>query len=799
MAAALAAVLLGATPRPALLTVYSAPAGDRPAGASPGHPTDAVLPDGRTAAPLGDAVFVGTHPQGVAVSPDGRYAIVSNDAPHSDLTPPGGTGAALVAGYSLAVVDTRTMQVKSVFTADPVQLFIGIAAVRDPANAQQTIVLASDGANNTVRVFDLSDDGTLTLEPRGIAMPALADEHSANEHRAFPATIDISADARIAYVVNNLGGTVAAIDLASRTLLHSVAVGFLPFGVASAAGHLYVTNGGLSAYHVLESPTRVPQFAVAPADPYKSSSLSTIPLDANGDLDPDPNAVASVRMDPVPDGVDLVGGARPAAIVARRDGRYAYVAMENVDRVATVDLADRRVVAGLDLRLFVNAPYGTQPSAETLSSDGTRLYVALAGINAVAVLDARDPARLHRLGLIPTAWYPSALTLSPDGRYLYVTAAKGVDGWGELQRVDLRKLPLIKSTLSALRYNRTVRAAAQNTMVPALRSNKRSVGIDRVVYISVGDATFDAMLGDLKSANGTQHGNGDPSLAMYPDSVTPNLHALAQSYALADNFYAIDNNLDLNLQAALSGAVTVYAERTVNVSDARRPLDAHGQDPDDYTRAGYLFNALARAGMAYRDYGGLVRLSGYEDGSQRGRPSNGLGGAYTLDVPALAALDGHIDLDYAGWNPAIGDARRAQAFIDDMDRLVKSEAMPAYTYVWLPTVPGRDGVADADRALGKIVEYLTHTPHWSSTAIFVVPDGVQNSRDHVNSARSYALVVSPFAKQGYLGHAHLSVASVVKTEEELLGLPPLALNDLLATDMADFIGEVPYPSPYQAR
>ena len=80
----------------------------------------------------------------------------------------------------------------------------------------------------------------------------------------------------------------------------------------------------------------------------------------------------------------------------------------------------------------------------------------------------------------------------------------------------------------------------------------------------------------------------------------------------------------------------------------------------------------------------------------------------------------------------------------------------------------------------------------------MVGDGVTGGMvDRVNPAHSFALVVSPLAKPGYRGKAHLSVASVVKTEEELLGLEPLALGDLLATDMADFFGDVPYPTPYQ--
>ena len=605
----------------------------------------------------------------------------------------------------------------------------------------------------------------------------------------------------MAYVASNLSGRVSAIDLATRRVLGNAPTGYFPAGIATAGDRIILANGGLSAYAPLAQPVPAPKFAPASADPLQSSSLSIFALDGTGAFSAQ-SAAASVPMDPVPDGVDNVGGARPDAVVARHAGGYAYVTLANVDRVATVQLdGDPHVVPGLDLRFFVTktftSPYGTQPSAEALSRDDKRLYVALAGLNAVAVIDAHDPARLHRLGLIPTAWYPSALALSPDGRYLYITAAKGVDGWGELQRVDLAHLPLAAATYSALRYNRTQISPKRNNVVPTLHSGKRSNVIDHVVFIAVGDESYDAIFGDLG------RGNGDPSYVTDGASVTPNLHALANAYGIADNFYVADSNLDINALAELGGAATLYAQRAVQVNTARLPLDDRGDDPEDYPRVGYLFNALSRARLSYRDYGGLLALSGYRASPVNTRGRNprpavpGLGGSYTLDVPALAALDGNVDLDYPGWNPAIGDDARVAQFVDDMGRLVQSDQEPAFTYLWLPASDA-GGMAAADRALGQAVAFLSRTPHWSSTAIFVVGEGVAGPRDHVNRARSYALVVSPLARPGYVGHAHLSVASVVKTEEELLGLPGLSLADLLSTDMADFFGQVPYPTTYQA-
>lgn len=773
----MAAVLLGAAP-PAPLTVYSAPAASRPAGASTERATDAVLPDGRIGAPLGDAIFVGTDPLAVAISPDGRYAIVANAEQSSSAGSPPASAPNIAAGYSLSVVDAHAMRVVSVYRDASLALFTGLAATSDPANPSQTLVLASDGAHNLVRCFDLGSDGVLA--PAGSIAVA-----------GFPDAIAVDPSGRIAYVTSDLGDSVTAIDLASRRVAGAVVrTGYFPAGVAVSGDRLYVTNGGLSSYAAVGAPSLLPNFANPAVDEDRSSSLSVFSLESDGAIDTDLAGAPNVRMDPVPDGVQNVGGARPDAIVVRRRGAYAYVTMANVDRVATVALdGEPRVVAGLDLRLFVDAPYGTQPSAEVLSRDDKRLYVALAGLNAVAVLDARDPAKLHRLGLIPTAWFPSALALSPDGRYLFVTAAKGVDGWGELQRVDLHRLPLEAATLSALRYNRSVTAAKLNPVVPALRSGRRSSAIDHVVYISVGDESYDAIFGDLGE------GNGDPAYVTDGASVTPNLHALASAYGIADNFYVADPNLDANALASLGGAASLYAQRVVHVNSGRMPLDDRGNDPEDYPRDGYLFNALARAGLSYRDYGGMLALSGYRaEPAQRNSRARGV---YTLDVPGLAALDGHVDLDYPGWNPSIGDDARAAEFVADMGRLVASDEEPAYTYLWLPE-SSTGGMREADQALGRIVAFLSGTPHWSSTAVFVVGEGVASPRDHVNPARSYALVISPLARTHYVGQQHLGVASVVKTEEELLGLPPLSLADLLATDMADFFGAVPYPSTYQA-
>lgn len=833
-AAGLACALLGAAAPET--TIYSAPAGNRPAGAPKAtNPYGVILPNGRIVSPAGKSVVVGMNALGLALSPNGRYAIVSNDDERQEDARSSISPMAR-GGYTLAVVDTRTMRLTDVYKAKNASFFLGVAALKDPNDPRRTLVIASGGPSNTVHFFRLSRAGTLREEPPALTIPGPTDPRFANQNHAFPGSLTVSRNGRIAYAVNNLANSVTAIDIAGRRVMHSAPVGYFPYGAAVAGTRLFVTDPGLMRYRNLAKPVDVPQFADVAAS-NGASALSVLSLGPHGDVSP--AGAYSLTLDRAPDGLHTVGGAQPSAIVTSKDGRYAFVCMTNVDRIAVVALSRApHAVGGLQLRLFDRSPFGTQPNALTLSPDGKRLYVALAGINAVAVLDARNPAKLHRLGLIPTGWYPTALTVSPDGRFLYVANAKGIgqeprfEGappyrrdaddrilqssgdsntiWATLQRIDLHRLPLAKTTLSALRYTRVAHAYAANALVPPLRSMHPSSAIEHVVFILEENKTYDSMLGDLTDAAGRPHGNGDPNLVSFAESVTPNLHALAREFGVADNFYSDGDESDAGHQFAAGGVATAYSEKTLLVKYGRRPLVNKNEDPEDYPRAGYIFNAAQAAGLSYRDYGELVRLSGYDEGRTKNprdddpnfrdpqdtsARTGGLGGLYSLDVPAPVALRDHIDLDYPGWNLRIRDERRADEFIRDYGVLEKSGQAPAFTYIWLPDDHGGYGpnipslpeeVADGDRALGKIVAYLTHQPTWRSTAIFILPDDAQSSRDHVSEHRSYAVVVSPFAKRGYVGSRHISTVSVLKTEEELLGLGPLALGDLLASDMADF-------------
>jgi YVTN family beta-propeller protein len=830
---------------------FEAPAGQLQAGPlSASDPYQQVLPSGRILRPNGKSVVVGMNALGFALSPDGRFAIVSNDDQAQSKTVSGLDGAS-TGGFTLAVVSTATMTVVDRYADSKHRFFAGVAALKDPNNASNTLVLASGGADNAVYAFDLDANGHLTPDALpSIAIPVPADPRAANAGKAFPGTIVLAPSHAHAYVIDNLGNSVVSIDTRTRTVTgNPVDVGFLPFGAAFSKFGLLIANEGLASYNVLPAPAVAPPFANVAQDLNRASSLSLVKIDNTGAAS---RLVAALALDRGPDGMRNVGGAHPSAIAVMKKKPYAFVAMANVDRVAVVALGGirPRVVGGTELRLFDKGPYGTQPVALALAETKRRLYVALAGINAIAVLDVSDPVHPHRLGLIPTGWYPTSLLLSSDGKRLFVTNAKGMghdrnftganpvatrkgDGtlivdadshavWATLERIDLTGLNLGLTTRQALSYLRIAHVASSDAIVPQTLGSGPSP-IKHVVLILEENKTFDSMLGDLTDAGGNPYGPGDPSLVSYDKTVTPNLHALATTFALAGNIYADSEESNAGHQFVSAGIASDYAERTLAVSYGRNPLTDKNEDPEDYPRAGYIFNNLALHAKTFRDYGDLVRVSGYDEGENkdpkaddpnfagvddRFAPTKGLGGLYAYDAPALAVLNGHIDLDYPGWNLRIRDTRRAAEFLRDFDPLVKSDTVPAFTHIWLPADHGfywgvdknvpsiPEEVADGDRALGQIVEYLSHTPQWSSTAIFIMPDDAQSTRDHVNEHRTYAIVVSPYARRHYLGMRHLSTVSVLKTEEEILGLPPLSLGDLLATDLADFFTPAPDATPF---
>ena len=593
------------------------------------------------------------------------------------------------------------------------------------------------------------------------------------------------------------------------------------------------TNTGVGSLNI--GGVRGNLFANPQTDPVRTSSVSVLNIGAPG--------AASISLARPIDGVYIVGGTHPSAlaIVNGPSQTALYVADANEDQLAVVDARADRLVKKVPLPLPVpglleGRAFGLQPNALAVSPDNNRLFVAEAGLNSVAVLDVSQPFNPQFLGRIPTGWYPVGVTISADGRFLYVTNSKGLGSaygfqgavpkspdvnlmFGTIQKIDLQSMNLRAASEQVDGNTFQAGAAAHVDVLQQVAPN-----IKHIFFILRENKTYDVYFGADQVLN--QRGaNGEPRYANF-DAQVPNTKAIAEQFAIGDNVYADSEESNAGHMFALAAITTDYMQKTLLSRSSRPFINTKNEDPEDYPLVGYIFNHLARHNISYRNYGDMMRLSGYDDGKATDpcaddpypgcvtktytytnvtAPTVGLGGLYTEDVPALAVLgDNHTDPNYPGWNLRISDQRRAKEFIRDMQDLIKANAAPRFTYVWLPNdhtgggLDPRFQVADNDVALGQMVEFITHSPFWPNSVIFISEDDAQGSPDHVNAHRSYTMVLSPYAKHAYVSHHLSSTVSIPKTIEELLGIPPMSLFDLIANDLSDYFTTTPDLTPFNA-
>jgi DNA-binding beta-propeller fold protein YncE len=516
-------------------------------------------------------------------------------------------------------------------------------------------------------------------------------------------------------------------------------------------------------------------------------------------------------------------GLHPVAMVWHEQGRRLYVANANTDTISMVDSTTGRVTGTLRLRPFELDLKGIAPTALALAPDGQTLYVALGGLNAVAVVDL---ARQRIRGLIPTAWYPNHLAIDGSGTRLAVSTLLGV-GSGFQEQPQRRQVHTYRGTVNVLdvpdqaTLDGYTTAVAENNHVAMARESMadrttvteplpvpRRAGdpslIEHVVYIIKENRTYDQLFGDLP------RGNGDPSLVMFGQDVTPNHRKLATEFVLLDNFYATGGNSGDGHQWVTQANETSYALWPGYVGRSY-PFD--GTDPIAYANTGFLWDLALARGRSVRVYGEYAGRLPEDDRQQRERllerwkTGADFSAEWSITAP-LAPLNKVLAANYPPYTQSIPDVVRAQIFLKDLQDWQRTGRMPNLVVLQLPSDHTRGAtpdystaramVADNDLALGQIVEALSKSPFWKKMAILVVEDDAQNGVDHVDGHRTIALAISPYTRRGHVDSTFYAQQSMVKTIELMLGLPTMSLFDLIATDMrASFTttaDETPYVS-----
>ncbi len=472
-------------------------------------------------------------------------------------------------------------------------------------------------------------------------------------------------------------------------------------------------------------------------------------------------------------------------------GDRLYVAQADNDSVGVYRLAGETRVANVFVGDSVRGKRVAGVSPNALAWVNGSLYVSLGAANAVAVVK-NDRV----VGRIDAGRYPTDIV--PLRGRLYI-----VDGKGEAVPPNPRFNVYSKSNVdyvAAIEYG-SIRVYALPSAIAGgnpqgavgwqrsgpLDSIVRARGpIRHVFFILKENRSYDQILGD------EQTGNGDAKLAFFGRLVTPNQHALAERFGLLDNAYVSGEVSDPGHDWADAAFANDYVERAWPPTYGGR---ADGDDTGEgfgaaTPQGGYMWDAAARAHVSFRDYGEMVNIGGRFDSSPTG---------------TAPTLGDRYDPKYIGWNLDYSDLDRYREWDREFQAFVRQGDLPAFEYIWLPndhTYGSKPGkltpaayIAQNDYAVGRIVEAISHSPVWGSSAIFITEDDAQDGADHVSAQRTTLYVVSPYAKGGVL-HGHYTTVSALRTMELMVGIQPLSTYDAMAVPLYAAFGTTPNLRPY---
>lgn len=556
--------------------------------------------------------------------------------------------------------------------------------------------------------------------------------------------------------------------------------------------------------------------------------------------------------------IPAVGGSSPNSIVATDD--YVFVTNGNNDNISVISTSKYTVMNTIYLKPDdrIRQFRGVIPFGLALSPDQKRLYVAESGINAIAVIDA---VKLKVLGHIPAGWFPSKVEVTRDGKKLIVTNAKGYGSGpnggpafnatgegsyigglmkGTVQVLNIPKDDQLRKMTEQVISNNFQFAGSTDTIFNKRKNNPiplypgaRESPLKHIVFISKENRTYDEVFGGIKK------GDGDTSLARYGESasfsnrnktksvlnatVMPNHLALAREFAMSDNFY-VDSDVSADghrwlvntypnewcetCTAASYGGNREFREKSKSPGVYAMNGAAGAIYPEDYNEAGSMWDHLERNKARFYNFGFSIMF----EPAVYDVKFKYTGIKHYVNFPIPQPLYERTSRTYPTYNTAIPDQFRIDQFIKEFDQkwMHGKDTMPDLITVIIPNdhgagdrpdagYPFRESyMADNDLALGRIVEYLSHTPYWKNMVIVITEDDAQNGVDHIDAHRSVLMVISPWVKKDYVSHTHYSFGSLFKSYWNILGLPYLNQYDAGASDLSDFFTDIPDFKPYNA-
>ncbi len=751
-----------------------------------------LLPNQWSLRPAGKQIELRDFPVNIAVHPQGRFAAIL----HAGFS-----------AHSLSIVDLATGTPISHVTLD--QAFYGLEFSRDGK-----FLFCSGAGEEVIHSFEfqnghLADHRTFQLR--------------SSRERGVPAGLAVADAGTHLFVANLWGDRVTRLDLTPQTRVSDILLR------TNTGPLLKITEGAA------EDPDTAAAAKRAEVALYQSGIDDTFPYACRLDEKRErlyvslwaQASVAVIDLKSVQVIARWPTEEHPCEMALTRSGRTLLVANANLNTVTVLDTGSGKPLETIRASLYPQSPPGSTPNSLALSPDEKSLFVANADNNMVAVFDVSSPGRSRSLGFIPVGWYPTSVRVTPDGKHLLVASGKGlipranplgpqpglnsaadpaVQYIGRLFRGSLSviDLPPRKQFEEQLR-NYTALAYRCSPLKPdAGVSGPRPANnpvppapgqpspIKYCIYIIKENRTYDQVFGDLAQ------GNGDASLCLFPERVTPNHHKLAGEFVLLDNFYAESEVSADGHEWSMGAYATDFVEKMWPLQyghnrPKKYPYPAEGNFPIASPAGGYLWDRARDAGISYRSYGEFVTL---------------------FPLPAdpattrVKALQGHLDEHYRGFDLDYPDVKRTERFVAELNRFEAEGQMPRLQILRLPNdhthgvSPGKRTptayLGDNDLAFGQMIEAISHSKFWPETAIFVVEDDAQNGPDHVDAHRTIAFVISPYSRRGAVDSTMYSTASMLRTMELILGLKPMSQFDAAARPMFNSFQANPDLTAYKA-
>jgi YVTN family beta-propeller protein len=638
---------------------------------------------------------------------------------------------------------------------------------------------------------------------------------------SYPGGVAFSKDGKSAYALLNQNDTLTKLNLTARPLAQGeqIRVGNAPHSIViNAAGTTaYVSNeGGRAAtdadFQIYSAGTPIV------ADPVVGAAIT--------------GTVSVVDLASMKVTHTISTGLHPTGMAFW--GTTLLVTNTYSDTLSLIDTAKNEVARTIDLALPVGIPgegpsYGAAPNSIAVDEKCAKAYVALYNANAIGVVDLRSDAVKPLIGMIPVAYAPSSVVLDEADHALIVANDKGigtrysfetdhgVTGYnthqdnGTVSIVHLPDEEALRSMTAKVYQNnhwdlaqniKSASGGSQDTNPVAIPAKIGDPSLIQHVFLIIREnRTYDQMLGDVAA------GDGDPSLAVFGGKDSPNAHTLVKRFPLFDNFY------DPSRQSAdghqwITEALAPYADDIQSPDWVRSYPGGNAGDALAYQNKGFLFSEAAAAGLTVKIYGEYVENDTFKNpGGTTNEPSWSQfyadsrlfedGKEKTLHYQntvqaesSVPAVSDHLVKNFPQFDLGIPDQFRVDIWVQDFRQDVANGSVPSLSILWImddhtggpPTADAEQ--ADNDLAVGRIVEYISHSNVWSSSAIFIEEDDAQNGVDHVDGHRSPGYIISPYVVQhGPTQHTYYTQVNMTRTIEQILGLPPMNQFDLIASPM----------------